>query len=211
MLIDTVITGRETGLFENCYIVRADDSSDAVVIDPGDGYDAILRQIEKQGLTVSYILLTHGHADHIAAAAELKEKYGAKIAVHKLDALMLTDPMKNLSQFMGRAVNVGKPDILLEDGNIMDAAGLSFAVKHTPGHTPGGCCFIVEAENIIFSGDTLFAGSMGRVDFPGSSEPDMLRSLKALAELPGDYRVLSGHGQETTLDAERRFNPYMRG
>lgn len=208
MLIDTVITGRESGLFENCYIVRNAGESSAAVIDPGDGEQAIMTQLDKLGLGVSHILLTHGHADHMAAAGALRERYGAKIAIHTEDADMLSHPSRNLCAFLGCDVNLGEADILLDDGDVVDAGGLSFRVMHTPGHTHGGICYI--ADDVMFSGDTLFAGSIGRTDFPGSDWDEMSHSLALLKNLQKDYTVYPGHGEATTLEREKRTNPFMQ-
>ncbi|MEA5003963.1 MAG: MBL fold metallo-hydrolase [Christensenella sp.] len=209
MLIEAVITGRESGLFENCYIVRADGADEAVVIDPGEGAQEIIRQLDKLGLGVSHILLTHGHADHIAATDELRDKYGAKVAIHEKDADMLGIPSRNLSAFLGRECKLAPADILLPDGDTIDAAGLSFRVLHTPGHTRGGVCYLV--DDVIFSGDTLFAGSIGRTDFPGSDWNEMAQSLALLKGMERDYAVYPGHGEATTLEREKHSNPFMQG
>ena len=209
MLIDPGITGRESGLFENCYIVRAEGGNEAVVIDPGEGAQEIIRQLDKLNLGVSHILLTHGHADHIAAADDLREKYGAKVAIHEKDAEMLGNPSRNLSAFLGRECKLAPADILLKDGDTIDAAGLSFKVMHTPGHTRGGVCYLT--GDVMFSGDTLFEGSIGRTDFPGSDWEEMSQSLALLKGTERDYAVYPGHGEATTLGREKRSNPFMQG
>ncbi|MCL2884095.1 MAG: MBL fold metallo-hydrolase [Oscillospiraceae bacterium] len=177
---------------ENCYIVMNDDR--CVLIDPGIGAKKIIAVVEAEHVTPEWILLTHGHFDHIDAAAALKERYeGLKIAVHHGDAGLLKDVCA---------------DEYLTGGEQRGAAGLNFTVVHTPGHMPGSCCIL--CEGYLFSGDTLFAGDVGRVDLPGGSWDDMERSLVRLAALAGDYTVLPGHGPATTLEKERSGNRYMR-
>ncbi len=209
MLIDTVVTGRESGLFENCYIVRENNASDAVVIDPGEGAQDIVRQLEKQELGVSYILLTHGHADHIAATDALRNRYGAKVVIHEKDADMLEHPSRNLSAFLGKELALEPADILLSGDDTIDAAGLCFRAIHTPGHTRGGVCYVV--DDVMFSGDTLFAGSIGRTDFPGSDGEEMRSSLALLKGMEKNYTVYPGHGEATSLEREKRSNPFMQG
>lgn len=208
MRINTVVTGRASGLFENCYIVRKEENSkEAVVIDPGDGTGEIITQLDKLGVRVTHILLTHGHADHMASADDLRKNYDAKLAVSAHDADMLAHPSKNLCMFLGRDVQLDKPDILLCDGQCLEAAGLTFRVIETPGHTPGSVCFVT--DHAMFSGDTLFEGSIGRTDFPGGSTEEIRASLKKLKALEENYEIYPGHGNATTLEEEKVMNPYM--
>lgn len=204
MRVKTVVTG-VTG--ENAYIAFQEGRQDAVLIDPGDDAAAIAAELEKSGLKPTHILLTHGHYDHIGAAEALREKYGARVAVHSADAEMLMDVEKNVP-ITGRDTGLNAPaDILIADGEKLLAAGMEFVVMHTPGHTPGSVCYIV--EDTLFAGDTLFCGSIGRTDFPGGSWDEMHSSLGRLNHLEEDYRVYPGHGESTTLDAEKRENPYL--
>ncbi|WP_066683723.1 MBL fold metallo-hydrolase [Christensenella intestinihominis] len=204
MKVIPVTTG---ALLENAYIAADEEAKEAIVIDPGDDAREIEEQLDRLGLGVAYILLTHGHADHIGAVEELKNRYHAKVAIHAGDAEMLVSARSNLSGLMGNPFSIGPADILLEDGDMVEAGNLALRVLHTPGHSPGSVCFL--RDGVIFSGDTLFEGSIGRTDFPGSSMEAMRDSLKRLKELEGDYDVYPGHGAPTTLAQEKAMNPYM--
>lgn len=206
MIIETFPVGI---IDTNCYVVTDENSGESLVIDPGD-MSAELESV-LDGKNIKYILLTHGHYDHILAAAGLKQKTGAPVAIGKEDADCLHDD--DLSRaglhfpLLQQKINA---DILLSDGSKLYFGGKKINVIHTPGHTPGGVCYIFEDERVIFSGDTLFRLSAGRTDFETGSDYDMALSLKTLALLDGDYAVYPGHGPATTLDFEREHNPYMR-
>jgi len=202
-----IITCTTGALAENCYIIY--DSKVAAVIDPGDDADVILDIIDKNGLEVKYILLTHGHFDHIGAVKEIKDKTGALVCIHKEDAFMLVDSAKNLSSFMGELFKTDEADILLRDGSVIDLDGIEIKVLHTPGHTPGGVCYL--AGDVMFSGDTLFFMSIGRSDFPYSDPGALDHSLNCVIKsLEKDYKVYPGHGDPTTLSFEKCNNPYLR-
>ena len=181
----------------NCYIVWQAGREDCVLIDPGDQPNKILDTVKQQEKRVAAILLTHGHFDHVGAVRKIAEKANCPVYLHpaekKLPFFMTAGPLYSTDGY--------------ED--TVSVAGLDFQILHTPGHTPGSVCLI--CEDVIFSGDTLFAGSCGRTDFPGSDPKEMAVSLKKLYELPGDYRVYPGHAEDTTLSFERENNPYMRG
>lgn len=194
----------------NCYLLINEETKEALVVDPADRADVIVRKLIDEGLTLKAILLTHGHGDHILAVGDLKKQFGVKVYAAKAEEALLSDAVQNLSKALfGIAVTV-KPDILLEDGQEFEAAGIHLRMLHTPGHTPGGCCYYQAEEKILFSGDTLFCGSIGRTDFPGGSLSKLTRSVKEkLLVLPEDVKVYPGHEEITTIGHEKRYNPYM--
>ena len=190
----------------NCYIVY-DDDRHAVVIDAGGDAARILQAINQHDLQVDHMLLTHVHFDHILAVREVAEATGADLLVYQEDVPALTDPGLSLLTMISRRRYDLTADRILQDGDSVTAGSLTFRVLHTPGHTPGSCCYV--CEDVIFSGDTLFEGSIGRTDFPGGSFSALQQSLKRLKNMEGDYTVLSGHGDSTTLERERQSNPFM--
>lgn len=205
-----MIEGRAVGVMgANCYIVSCPETKKAAVIDPGADAENLHRWILEKGYQVEYILLTHGHFDHIEAVGDLREFFQAKVGIHEGDAAMLTDGQKNLSRLVGRAFDTKAADFLLEDGQVLNVGNLSITVLATPGHTLGGVCFLT-SEGLL-SGDTLFEGSIGRTDFPGGSYEQLLAGVeKKLLILPEETRVYPGHGSETTIGREKRENPFLR-
>ncbi len=196
------------GMLEvNCCIV-ASEQGNAAVIDPGGEAGRILDYLESNGLTVKKILLTHGHFDHIGGVKALKDATDAELCIHEADASMLTDAARNMSAVFGTPYAPVAADRLLRDGDSVALDELCFQVIHTPGHTPGSVSYLT--GETLFSGDTLFRESIGRTDFPGGDSHEIMESLKKLRGLPGDYTVLSGHGEKTTLSWEREHNPYLR-
>lgn len=190
----------------NNYVV-SDDNGITAIIDCDGPTAPLLNYIAQNNLKVTHILLTHGHYDHIGSVNELSEKLGAKIVGGAQEMPVFTDPALNVSQFVGAPIIV-HPDELVNEGDVVKVGDMEFSVMLTPGHTQGSICFI--EKEVIFSGDTLFQGSCGRTDLPTGSWEQIRTSLKRLAALPGDYQVYSGHGPVTTLETERRTNPYMR-
>lgn len=193
----------------NCYLVICRQTGQAAVIDPGGEPERILAAIEKQGAKVQYIINTHGHADHIAANAAVKKATGAPILVHAQDAGYLTDTKKSLLLYLGQDQAGPPADRLLREGDII-AVGqdITLEVLHTPGHTPGGIS--LKGEGLVFTGDTLFAGSIGRTDFPGGSFSTLINSIRdKLLPLEDATRVYPGHGPESTIGAERATNPFL--
>lgn len=180
----------------NCYIVYTQGAQSCCVIDPGYEAERILNTVQCLGLKIEAILLTHGHFDHVGAVAEIAAETDCKVYISAADL--------NLPPMM----TGGKLYYTDTYRDTLTAAGLTFRIMPTPGHTPGSVCLI--GEDVIFSGDTLFRGSCGRTDFPGGSPSQMAASLKALSALPGNYRVYPGHGDSTELAWERETNPYMR-
>ena len=195
-------------LATNCYLA-ADENGNAAVIDPGDGAQEILARAAQEGLTIAAILLTHAHYDHMLAAAEVRAATGAPVCVYADDQPALTDPVRSLTAFFapGRMPEL-TADRVVREGDVIEAGGLRFTVLHTPGHTPGSCCY--QCRRTLFSGDTLFMDSEGRTDFPGGDPHALAASLRRLAALEGDYAVYPGHGPATTLSRERAENPYLQ-
>ena len=193
----------------NCYIAYDEKTKKGFVVDPGADAVRIVDTLQKRGVKAGYIILTHAHFDHVLAVNELRDKTGAQVVVCRAEEPLLTDPeLAGYRAFMIADFQPIHADILVDDGGTLDAAGTTLTFLHTPGHTPGGMCIL--AGDVMFSGDTLFAGTCGRCDLPGGDYSTMLKSLARLAQLPGDYRVYPGHEASTTLEAERAGNPYMR-
>jgi len=193
----------------NCYILGCGKTHSAMVIDPGSEAERILDVIKKHQLHPELIVNTHAHVDHIAANPELKEKTSALLCIHKADADMLVNPQRNLSFFIGEVVSSPAPDRLLEDGDILQAGTISLKVIHTPGHSPGSISLL--GDKCIFTGDLLFAGGIGRYDFPGSSYEMLMNSLQKIMQLDGDLLVYPGHGHATIIGHERDTNPFLQG
>lgn len=190
----------------NCYLL-SDEEGATAVIDPGDEAGTILETVRAGELAVESILLTHAHFDHILAADELRRETGAPVYVYETDAPALADPRRSLTVLAKGGAGLLRADRLLKDGEELRVGRLAVSVLHTPGHTPGSCCFL--CGDALFSGDTLFAGSIGRTDFPGGDDQAMAASLRMLAALEPGIRVFPGHGESTTLSKERMENPYL--
>lgn len=198
---------------ENCYIVARPGRDDCVVIDPGLDPRSILSVLEDEGLTPAMILNTHGHADHIAGNATLKEAYpGAPIVIGRNDEPMLTDPVLNLSAHSGFPVTSPPADSLVAEGDILEVAGFQWEVLDIPGHSPGHVVFVQRfptGQVAVFGGDVLFRGSIGRTDFPGGDHEGLIRGIRRkLFTLPDDTVVYPGHGPVTTVAREKRSNPF---
>ena len=183
-----------------------------MLIDPGAEADRILNFAKKNELAIRYIINTHGHADHIAGVAALRQQYPKiKVYIHKLDAGLLTDSQANLSILAGATVATAPADVVLKDGDVIEEAGIKLKVLHTPGHTLGGICLYAEPDAVVFAGDTLFADSVGRTDFPGGDMDQLIESIQTkLFTLPDNTAVHPGHGMRTTIGREKRANPFVR-
>jgi glyoxylase-like metal-dependent hydrolase (beta-lactamase superfamily II) len=191
----------------NCFIVGCENTREAVVIDPGDEADRILRELASEKLTVKHIINTHGHFDHVGANKPLKTATGADISIHAADAPMLDQLAASASAFGLACEDSPPPDRMLDEGDQVTFGELALKVLHTPGHTPGGISLY--SNGCVFVGDTLFAGSIGRTDFPGGNYDTLIASIHdKLFPLGDDVRVFTGHGPETSIGSERRYNPF---
>ncbi len=199
-------------LATNCYLIADENTHEAAIIDPGGDMEAVIESIEAGSLKPVYLLLTHGHADHLLGVNELLERYDLELCIHEKDAGKLTDPEKNISAFIGYGVVVPEADRLLKNNDILKLGEMAIKVLSTPGHTKGGVSYYVESEGVVFTGDTLFCQSIGRADFPDSSFPDLSSSIRArLYSLPKETEVYPGHGPSTVIGYERENNPFVPG
>ncbi len=211
MKIDRLILG---DFQANCYVVRPDESaSDCLIVDAGLDADELIDFLTQRRLNPIATILTHGHVDHIVGTAALRRHFPqTRVYIHTLDAPMLTNPRANLSVLAGMTFVTEPADVLLEEGDMVDHAGIGLKTLHTPGHTPGGICLYAEFEGLVFVGDTLFADSVGRTDFPGGDMNQLIESIRRkLFPLPDDTIVHPGHGMRTTIGREKRSNPFLTG
>jgi glyoxylase-like metal-dependent hydrolase (beta-lactamase superfamily II) len=193
----------------NCYIVWADPLK-AVVIDPGADAPRIRACLEDNRLTVTAYMLTHGHVDHISAAADLCETHPAPVGLHRIDTQWAFEEATQMPPFYPPPGKPSDMSRVFGDAAAWSDGGLEYEALLTPGHTPGSVCFFFRSENSLFSGDTLFAGSVGRSDLPGGDSRQLAASLKALRSLPDDVTVYPGHGPATTIGREKRTNIFMQ-
>ena len=193
----------------NCYLMKNLNTGDILVVDPADEAGWIEAEAKKLDGRITDILLTHGHYDHIGAVGELRKNTGATVWAHREEEKVLSDPYMNLSDDMGGMDICVKADRLVSDKDEITAAGFNCRVLHTPGHTPGGCCFYFPDECLVYAGDTLFDHSVGRTDFPGGSMSALIRSIREkLFTLPEETVVLPGHGYSTQIGIEKEENPF---
>jgi len=189
-------------LSTNCYVVNCPKTQEAIIIDPGletlSEAEQIVRYMNKSTLKVKFIVNTHGHSDHISGNSLLKKKYSVPVCIHAYDAHFLT----------GLGENTQPANILLEDEELLKFGKVTLKIMHTPGHTPGSISLV--EEKLVFTGDTLFAGGIGRTDLPGGSDLDMRLSLEKLLRLPEYYVVYPGHGAASTIGEEKRVNPFLQ-
>ncbi|MFQ5862204.1 MAG: MBL fold metallo-hydrolase [Candidatus Brocadiales bacterium] len=200
-----------------CYVVINEDTKEALIIDPGGDHERIIAFIKKNALVPKLLINTHGHGDHIGANREIREAFPeVKIAIHQDDEACLTHPSKNLSFLGGFLLKSPPADIVLKEGDKIGISGIELGVIHTPGHTPGGICLLGRstADNrpaILFSGDSLFQGGIGRTDLPGGDFTALIESLqRKILTLEGRTVVYPGHGPTTTIEEERKNNPFLQ-
>lgn len=205
MIVESITTG---SFYENVWIVGDEISRDAIIIDPGDEANLIISKIEKLGLIPIIILATHAHPDHIGAAAEIQRRCNIPFAIHSEEKSIL-DSFLPIAQLLGFGnIELPKISYYFADGQILEESNFKIEVIHTPGHTPGSVCFLM--GEYLFAGDTIFSGSVGRVDIPGGSWNELEKSLKKISGLPDKTILCSGHGQITTLEKELSSNPYLK-
>jgi glyoxylase-like metal-dependent hydrolase (beta-lactamase superfamily II) len=186
-------------------------ATDCLIVDIGFNPDELVGSLVEKKQNPIAVILTHGHADHIVGLDHVRRQFPQiKVYIHELDAPMLGDPKANLSTFVEGAYTAEPADVLLRDGDVVEEAGIRLEVLHTPGHTPGGICLYARREGLVFVGDTLFADSVGRADFPGGDMGQLIRSIRnKLLTLPDSTVAYPGHGMRTTIGRERRANPFL--
>ena len=207
MLFETIVVGP---LGVNCFILGDKQSNEAVVVDPGADCEMVLAAVARFGLKVKYIINTHGHFDHVGCNKQVQEKTGAELLIHEGDAFLLSQASRSAQNYGLIVEDSPPPSRFLSDGMRLEFGRRSIEVLHTPGHTPGGCCLLLANEQVVITGDTLFADSVGRTDLPGGSHEQLIASIKAkLMPLVDETVVWPGHGPYSTIGRERRMNPYI--
>jgi hydroxyacylglutathione hydrolase len=196
----------------NCYLLYDQQTKEGVIIDPGDEAELIGAEIDELEMIPRAILLTHGHGDHIAAVDELKNMYDLPLYIGAGEEALLADPSANISAFFDHPIIAPKPDFAVRDEQVVMVGGIPLRVLATPGHTAAGVCYLEETAGRLFSGDTLFAGSIGRTDLPGGDYEQLIQSIqRKIMVLPDGVRVFPGHGPLTSVGTERNSNPFLIG
>lgn len=199
-------------LHTNCYVVGCAETKEALIIDPGfeekKEAERILKEVNQHNLRVKYIVNTHGHPDHIGGNRIIKQETGALILIHEYDAPMLTDTAGDLPKLFGLHMMSPPADKMLHEGDVIQFGKTTLRVLHTPGHSKGSISLL--GDDAVFTGDTLFAGSIGRYDLPGASYKEIIRSIKRLATLPEHVKVYPGHGPTSTIGKEKKSNPFLQ-
>ena len=205
------ITNLPSGMLSvNTYLAVDEETNKGILVDPGGYNKALTNAVAENGTDIEYIIITHGHSDHICGVNEHKEEFpNAKVVAYKDEEPMLLSPDMNQSIAFGQPYTV-KADILVSDGDELDFGNLTMKFMHTPGHTKGGMCIYIEKANVLFSGDTLFCQSIGRTDFPGGSYAEITDSIRnKLFKLPDETNVFPGHMGTTTIGFEKENNPFV--
>lgn len=205
-MAELIVRSRALGsLSTNCYFLINSETKETIIVDPAADMQTIESEIHGNGYKPVAILLTHGHFDHMLAAADLREKYGVKVYVMEQEQDLLSDAFKNLSQNFMWAYTM-RADVTMQDNEVLDLNGFAFKVLYTPGHTEGSCCFYFESEGVLISGDTLFCCSVGRTDFPTGNTRKLYTSInERLLTLPVEVKVYPGHGEETDIGEAKEF------
>ena len=194
----------------NCYIVSNEETKETFIIDPGEEAESIEQKLQEEQLNLKAILLTHGHFDHMMAVNELLEKHQVEVYIGENEEELLGDPYQNCSGSMMNRPYITKANKTLKDNDVLELAGMTIKVLYTPGHTGGGVCYYLEAENVLFSGDTVFCQSVGRSDLPTGNGRVLQESIrKKIVPLPEDMQIFPGHGDSTILSYEKKYNPYF--
>ncbi len=209
MIIKTLVVGP---IGANCHVIGEKESNEGAIIDPGDEAEKILQVVKEAGLDIKYIIATHGHFDHVAAINPLKEKIECEFVLHEKDLPFVQRSKQSAMDWGITIEQVPDPDRYIDEGDVLKLGALELQVIHTPGHSPGGVCIYIPGEKVLFSGDTLFQGSIGRTDFAGGSMQELQKSIKEkLYTLPDDTVVYAGHMGETTIGNEKVQNMFVRG
>lgn len=194
----------------NNFLIHSTDSPKAILIDACEDSQSILNKISELHLELIYLINTHGHGDHIAGNADIIRKTGAQLMIHPLDEPYMTDPQLNLSTWLGTELKSPPPDRWLNEGDLVELDDIQLRVLHTPGHTPGNITLV--SGDVAFVGDVIFRESIGRTDFPGSSHHQLIETIQTkIYTLPDNTTLYNGHGPETTVGHEKRYNPFVRG
>lgn len=207
MIVEVIPVG---ALQVNCVVIGCPVTHKAALVDPGADVEQIVQALDKHGLSIELILNTHGHFDHIGANVVFKERSGAPLLIHRADVPLLQLASAQAAAYGLQADNSPAPDRMLDGGELLQVGELEIEVLHTPGHSPGGVCYYL--DGLVVSGDTLFAGSIGRTDLPGGDYGQLLQSIHdKLAGLPSQTRVVPGHGPLTRIGDELKYNPFLNG
>jgi hydroxyacylglutathione hydrolase len=209
MILKSLVVGP---IAANCYVIGDETTREGAIIDPGDEADNILRVVEQSGLQIMFLIGTHGHFDHTAAASAIKKSLGCDFLLHKKDIPFVQHSKMSAQQWGFNIEQVPEPDRTIEEGDILELGNLELRIIHTPGHSPGGISIYVAREKLVFTGDTLFQGSIGRTDFLMGSMDELIRSIKTkLYTLPDETVAYTGHGDPTTIGHEKQYNMFVQG